>query len=212
MDERAPEVDGVGEGPTAGGDAPPARTSELIRQSIRYAIGAVLVTLAALWFLDKQRNLIDYLILSSLLALALEPAVIWLHEKRGWRRGSATGLLLVAVLLGLVLLGIGVGAVLAREANQVVDQLPSYIDKLNAYTRDHFDLTMFSASQRAAAADAGAHLNDFLKDHQDDILGGIASGVSAIFTLFSVGLFTFYLTAQGPQVRRALLSRVPPER
>ena len=97
------------------------------------------------------------------------------------------------------------GAVLAREANQVVDQLPSYIDKLNAYTRDHFDLTMFSASQRAAAADAGAHLNDFLKDHQDDILGGIASGVSAIFTLFSVGLFTFYLTAQGPQVRRALL-------
>lgn len=105
----------------------------------------------------------------------------------------------------MVLLGIGLAAVLAREANQVVDQLPSYIDKLNAFTRDHFDLTVFSASQRAAAADAGTHLNEFLKDHQDDILGGVASGVSAIFTLFTIGLFRFYLTAQGPQVRRALL-------
>ena len=212
MDERALEVDGVGEGPTGGDDAPSARTTELIRQSIRYAIVAVLVTLAALWVLGKQRNLIDYLILSALLALSLEPAVIWLHEKRGWRRGSATGLLLVAVFVGLVLLGIGMGAVVAREANQIVDQLPAYIDKLNAYTRDHFDLTVFSASQRAASADAGTHLNEFLKDHQDDILGGIASGVSAIFTVFTIGLFTFYLTAQGPQVRRALLSRVRPER
>ena len=103
-------------------------------------------------------------------------------------------------------------AVVAREANLIVDQLPSYIDKLNAFTRDHFDLTVFSASQRAAAADAGAHLIDFLKEHQDDIVGGIASGVSAIFTVFTIGLFTFYLTAQGPQVRRALLSRVRPER
>ena len=211
MDERVPEVDAVVEEPT-GSDVVRSRTMELIRQSIRYAIVAVLVTLAALWFLGKQRNLIGYLILSALLALALEPAVIWLHEKRGWRRGSATGLLLVAVFVVLVLLGIGLAAVLAREANQIVDQLPTYIDKLNAFTRDHFDFTVFSASQRAAAADAGAHLNEFLKDHQDDILGGIASGVSAIFTVFTIGLFTFYLTAQGPQVRRALLSRMPPER
>src|SRR6185295_4839333 len=197
MDERVPEVEGAGTRPTGTGDTPPAGPSELIRQGIRYAIGAVLVTLAALWVLGKQQNLIDYLILSALLALSLEPAVIWLHEKRGWRRGSATGLLLVAVFGGLVLLGIGMAAVAAREANLIVDQLPSYIDKLNAFTRDHFDLTVFSASQRAAAAAAGTHLIEFLKDHQDDILGGIASGVSAIFTVFTIGLFTFYLTAQG---------------
>ena len=152
MDERVPEVEGAGTRPAAAGDTPPAGPSELIRQGIRYAIGAVLLTLAALWVLGKQQNLIDYLILSSLLALSLEPAVIWLHEKRGWRRGSATGLLLVAVFGGLVLLGIGMAAVAAREANLIVGQLPSYIDKLNAFTRDHFDLTVFSASQRAAWA------------------------------------------------------------
>jgi len=206
MDERVPEIAG------GGGDVSGSRTMELIRRGIRYAILAVLITLAALWFLGTQRSLIGYLVLSALLALALEPGVIWLHERRGWRRGSATGLLLVGLFLFLILLAVGLAAVLAREANQVVDQLPAYVDKLNAFTRDHFDFSLFSASQRAAAADATAHLDEFLRDHQRDIFGGIASGVSAIFTIFTIGLFTFYLTAQGPQVRRALLSRMPPER
>jgi len=206
MDERVPDVTGDA------GDESGSRTMELIRQGVRYAILAVLVTLAALWFLGTQRSLIGYLVMSALLALALEPGVIWLHERRGWRRGSATGLLLVGVFVVLLLLAIGLAAVLAREANQVVDKLPMYVDKLNAFTRDHFDFTLFSASQRAAAADATAHLVEFLKDHQRDIFGGIAAGVSAVFTIFTIGLFTFYLTAQGPQVRRALLSRMPPER
>jgi predicted PurR-regulated permease PerM len=203
VDEREPEA--------AADDVSRSRSMELIRHGVRYAIFAVLVTLAALWFLDAERNLVSYLVLSGLIALALEPGVIWLHERRGWRRGSATGLLLVVLFLFLVALAVGLAAVLAREANQVVDQLPAYVDKLNAFTRDHFDFTLFSASQRAAAVDATAHLNQFLKDHQRDILGGIASGVSGVFTVFTIGLFTFYLTAQGPQVRRAVLSRVPPE-
>jgi predicted PurR-regulated permease PerM len=204
MDERGPE--------TAADDVSGSPSMELIRHGVRYAIFAVLVTLAGLWFLDAERNLVSYLVLSGLIALALEPGVIWLHERRGWRRGSATGLLLVALFLFLVALAVGLAAVLAREANQVVDQLPAYVDKLNAFTRDHFDFSLFSASQRAAAADATTHLNQFLKDHQRDILGGIASGVSGVFTVFTIGLFTFYLTAQGPQMRRAILSRVPPER
>jgi predicted PurR-regulated permease PerM len=193
-------------------DASPQGAPETVRQSIRWAIGAILVTLAGLWFLAKQRDLIGYLILAELLALALEPAVVWFHEKRGWRRGSGTGLMLGAVFVALLLLGIGVAAVLARETAQIVHQLPSYVDKLNAFTNAHFHTQLISPAQRTDAANVSSHVQDYLKQHQADILGGVASGLSAIFTLFTVGLFTFYLTAQGPQVRRALLSRMPPER
>jgi len=193
-------------------DGTPPSTSELVRGGIRYAIGAVLVTLASLWFLDSQRSLVGYLIMAGLIALALEPAVIWFHEKHGWRRGSGTGLLLVGLFLALVVLVVGLASVLARETTQVVGELPSYVDKINAFTRDHFDTTVVSASQRLAAVNAATHVEDYLKEHQADVLGGIASGVSAIFSLFTVGLFTFYMTAQGPQMRRALLSRMPPER
>jgi predicted PurR-regulated permease PerM len=204
------DVDGATS--AADGDGTPPSSTEIVRGGIRYAIFAVLLTLVALWFLDAQRNLVGYLILAGLLALALEPAVIWMHERHGWRRGSATALLLVGVLVALMLLVVGVGAVLARETTLIVHNLPAYIDKLNAFAQDHFNFVPFSAAQRDAAVHASIHVQDFLKQHQADILGGIASGVSGIFTLFTVGLFTFYLTAQGPQVRRALCSRMPPER
>ena len=167
------------------------------------------LTLAALWFVDAERTLVGYLILAELLALALEPAVIWMHEHHGWRRGSATGLLLVGVLLALVLLIAGTAAVLARETTLVVHNLPDYLDKLNTFTQGHFNFTAFSATQTDAAGQASTHVQDFLKQHQEDILGGIASGISGIFTLFTVGLFTFYLTAQSAGAEDTVLSDAP---
>jgi predicted PurR-regulated permease PerM len=201
-----------GAGSNTGGVEPRAPEEELIRRGVRYAISAVLVTLAALWFLGKEHNLISYLVLAGLLALALEPGVKWMHEKHGWRRGSATGLLLVAVFLVSIFLLVGTVAVLARETGQVVQRLPSYLDKLNAFTQSHFNTTVVSAGQRADAAHATSHIMDFLKQHQSDILSGVASGLGSFFSLFTVGMFAFYLTAEGPQVRRALCSRMRPDR
>jgi len=198
--------------PPAPRDAPPPWVSTAIKQGITWAIGGVLLTLAALWLLGAETNLIRYLVIAELLALALEPAVISLHEKRGWRRGSATGLLLVAVLFALVLFAVGLTSVLVREANQVIGDLPQYVDKLNTFTQDRFDTTVISADQQAEAANAAQNIRQYLAQHTDDVLGGAASVLGGIFTLFTIGLFTFYLTAQGPQVRRALLGRLPPEK
>ena len=181
----------------AEGERDTRSTPEIVRSTIWYAIGAVLLTLAGLWFLDQQRTLINYLILAVLLALALEPAVIWLHEKRGWRRGSATGLLLVVLFVASVLFVVGLAAVIARESAAIVEELPTYVDKLNDVTKDKFDTTVISADQRAAAANAATEIVDFLKEHQEEFLGGIASGLSAIFVLFTVGLFTFYRPLRG---------------
>jgi predicted PurR-regulated permease PerM len=191
---------------------PPQWLGPMIRQGIWWAIWSVLGTLVALWFLRAEQTLVRYLVTAGLLALALEPAVYWLHEKRGWRRGSATGLLLGALFLFLLLFVAGMAAVIAREANEIVDDLPLYIDKLNSFTRDHFNSTVISAAQRAQAADATTHINQYLREHTTDILGGVLSVLSGIFAMFTIGLFTFYLTADGPKVRRALLSRMRPER
>jgi predicted PurR-regulated permease PerM len=197
---------------TPGPNDPPPWVSTAIKQGITWSIGAILLTLAALWFLGAETELLRYLVIAELLALALEPAVISLHEKRGWRRGSATGLLLLGVLLAVVIFAVLVGSVLAREANHVIDDLPQYIDKLNNFTQDSFDTTVVSAEQRAEAANASENIREYIGQHTDDILGGAVSLIGGLFTLFTVGLFTFYLTAQGPQVRRALLSRLPPQK
>jgi predicted PurR-regulated permease PerM len=197
---------------TAPKDAPPPWVSNAIKQGIAWAIGGILLTLAALWFLGEVRELIRYLVIAALLGMALEPAVISLHEKRGWRRGSATGLLVLAVLLAVFLFAVGLASVLAKEANQVIRDLPRYVDKLNDFTQDTFDTTVISPEQRAEAEDAVENIREYLTTHMDDVLGRAATVLGGIFTLFTIGLFTFYLTAQGPQVRRALLSRLPPQK
>ena len=122
---------------------------QAVWRGIWQLIAAVLLTAAALWFAGRASDPIGYLVLAQLLAFALEPAVMWLNQRRGWRRGSATGLLLVAILLLFVVLGVGMGAVLADQVDEAAGQLPVWIDKLNAFTQEQFDTTVVSTSGAA---------------------------------------------------------------
>lgn len=192
--------------------AVPAWVGTAVWRGIWQLIAAVLLTAAGLWFAGRASDLLRYLILAQLLAFALEPAVSWLHTNRGWRRGSATGLLLVAILLLFVVLGVGMGSVLASQVDQVAAQVPAWIDKLNAFTQEQFDTTVVSSSSGASSGQATQQVNNYLQEHAGDLLGAVGSLVGAVFSLFTVGLFTFYFTANGPQIRRVLLSRMPPER
>lgn len=83
---------------------------------------------------------------------------------------------------------------------------------MNAFTEDRFHTILISASQRAEAAQGMTHVNDYLKEHTQDILGGVTSIVSGIFSIFTIGLFAIFLTKDGPEVRRVLLSLLTPER
>jgi len=193
-------------------DAPPPWIGVAVRRGVWTAIGAVLLTLAALWFANKARDLIRILILSQVFAFALEPGVKWLNERRGWRRGAATGAILAATFLGFLVLILLMVPVLSNGVNGIVRSIPKWIDELNRFSREHFHSTWISSSGRSGSSSAAAAVNDYLKDHAGDLVGAVGGAVGAVFNIFTVALFTFYLTAQGPQVRRALLSRMPRER
>ncbi len=60
---------------------------------------AVVLLAAGSWLLTRLHELLLMLVVSLFLSFALEPAVDWL-ARRGWRRGSATGLVLVVLFLG----------------------------------------------------------------------------------------------------------------
>jgi predicted PurR-regulated permease PerM len=194
------------------GAAVPAWVGRVVWRGIWQLIAAVLITATALWFARQTRDLLRYLILAQLLSFALEPAVSWLHQRRGWRRGSATGLLLAGILGLFLVIGAGMGSVLVGQLDQAATQFPGWIDKLNAFTQEHFGTTVVSSSSTTRSGAATQQVVSYLQDHAGDLVGAVGSLVGAVFSLFTVGLFTFYLTANGPQIRRLLCSRMPPER
>ena len=193
------------------GSGPPPWLQGTITRSIWTAVGIVLLTLVTIWFANQARSLIRYLLISLFLALALEPAVNWFHEKRGWRRGSATGLLLAGLFLLFVVLGATVVPILVSGVNGIAGSVPTYIRELNDYTQRNFHTTVISATSTQQSEKAAETVTNYLKQHSGDILGAVSGAVNAVFALFTIGLFTFYMTANAPKIRRAIFSRAPPD-
>jgi predicted PurR-regulated permease PerM len=198
--------------PTGPNSQIPPWAGKLVYRSIWQLISAVLITLAAIWAAHQMRDLIRYLFLSLLLSFCIEPAVIYLHDKRGWRRGGATGLILLAVFMGIVVMTVVIGAAVVKGANGVVTSLPHWIDSLNSWAQEHFHVTPISESSASSSTEAVKNTQSYLSEHAGDILGTVSSALGAVFSIFTVGMFTFYMTANGDKMRRAICSRMPPDR
>jgi predicted PurR-regulated permease PerM len=162
---------------------------------------------AALTLFRKLRDLIVWLITALFLSFALEPAVNWL-ARRGWRRGLATGVVIVGVALAfLTLLGLMVPLVV-NQVQQLVNELPGLLDRANTYSQRWFHYTLTKKE-----------ILDWIANAKIDIRN-VASNVASIgarilgivFQLLTILLFTFYLVADGPRFRRTLCSVLTPRR
>ena len=193
-------------------DATAALIDARVRHGIWHLIVAVLVTAVGLWFLRQAADLVRYVVLAQLLAFALEPAVNWLHTTHRWRRGAATGMVLGGVFALFVVLGLTMVHVLVNQFDDAIDAMPDRIEQLNDFTEENLNTTLISGSNAEISARATEEVTNYLAEHAADVVGGLGSALGVVFSLFTVGLFTFYLTAEGPKVRRVLLSRLPPDR
>ena len=183
-----------------------------VKRGIWYLIGAVLASAVGIWFLRQANDLVRYVLLSQLLAFALEPAVDRLHTPTALAAGAATGVLLGGVLLLFVLLGLMMVGILNDQLDGAVDAVPEWIDRLNSFTEDNFDTTVIAGTDAELSARTTERVATYLRDHAADVLSGLGSTLGVVFSIFTIGLFTFYLTAEGPKVRTVLLSRLPPHR
>ena len=86
---------------------------------------AVVLLAAGSYLLTRLHDLLLTLVVALFLSVALEPAGDS-RARRGWRRGSATALVLV-VLLGTLAIFFGViGKLLVDQVRQFIDQAPRF--------------------------------------------------------------------------------------
>ncbi|MGZ5384297.1 MAG: AI-2E family transporter [Acidimicrobiia bacterium] len=198
---------------------PPAAQPQQLREQVPawlprallMTIVAVLVTLGLLWVVRKLGNLLLAVLFALFLSFALEPAVQYLSKRRGWKRGTATAVvLLVAGLLCLAFLA-AVFTPLITQTGSFFASLPDWLDQISARLDQWFGIEL---SLDAALEDFGS-LGSLIQSYADDVgkgLIGFGSTVAgAVLGLLTMGFFTFYLLADGPKLRRTVLSAVRPE-
>jgi predicted PurR-regulated permease PerM len=164
----------------------------------------------AFWAFDRLVGLLVNVLISFFCAVAIEPAVVWLAG-RGWRRGAATGLVLLAVLLAAAGFVLALGSLLVDQISTIVSDLPQYVHDVVVWTNKtfHTDLNTHRLQDRVLHSD---WVRTYLQSGASSVWGLSATVIGTVFQLFTVLLFTFYLAADGPRLRRTLCSMLPPAR
>lgn len=163
------------------------------------------------WAFLQVTGFLSTLLVSFVASLAMEPAVTWMAA-RGVRRGLATGLVfLVAAVLTLGFVT-AMATLLVDQAGQVAAQLPGLLQSLIDWVNRTFqtDVSM-NKLQQSLLHNAGS-VEQYAQKAANNIWGISSSLLGGVFHLLSIPLFTFYFTADGPRMRRALCSVLPPAR
>jgi predicted PurR-regulated permease PerM len=189
-------------------DKPPW-LDQFVWQSLWKVVAVTLITLLLLLLIWRTRHLLQLVGISVFFAIALIPAVRWMHERWGWKRGLAVGFVYAAgIIVATLLVAVLIPGVV-EFAGGIGSNGADWVDRLNTWTQDSFGRTLTSESFGAEAASTA---QTALSDWVDNLVGLATSGVGFLVDVATIALFTFYFAADAPRIQRTLLSRMPPQR
>ena len=153
--------------------------------------GAVLFTLVMAWFAS----------------IAMEPAVARLSRRM--KRGAATGVVMLAVGAGAAIFVLAFGGLLVDQVAALLRGLPGLITRILETVNQRFD-TRYTLETVLSSIDLSSEeVGQFATQVLGGLLGVLGSALGALFSLFSIGLLTFYLSADAPRLRRWIAQLFP---
>jgi predicted PurR-regulated permease PerM len=191
--------------------SPALDSRSLVTRAVATLLLGALGLFVAVWLANRLRNLLVLLVVAFFFSFAMEPAVDRL-ARRGWRRGSATGLVMGGLFVISLIVLLSVGRLLFDQAAQLTERAPQLIQSATDQINDIVgtDLDADRLSQTVDQRDLP------IRDIATNVAGGAltitGTVVGLIFNLFTMALFAFYLTADGPRVRRSVCSFLSPSR
>ena len=173
--------------------------------------GGFLVSLAIRYVWGQLYGLFVLLVVSVFLSLAIEPGVNRL-ARRGWRRGTATALILFGVAAVFLVFVVAIGALVGTQVADLLQDSETYIRDTVDAINDTFGTNLNAQEVIDDFNDPNGPVQQFIRDQQDNVVSLSVAALGFVLQFFSVMLFTFYLVADGPKLRRAICSRFTPAR
>ncbi|MEU3888659.1 AI-2E family transporter [Streptomyces sp. NPDC029041] len=196
--------------PPAGGAGTNGRMPRWLPRAMVLALALVAVFQLGSWAFHQLTGLLVNILIAFFLALAIEPAVSWMAS-RGLRRGLAAFIVFIGVMIvsaGFVTL---LGSVLADQIIKLIEGFPAYLDSVIHWINTHFktDLKRVDIQEGLLRSD---WLRNYVQNSATGVLDVSAQVIGGLFQLLTIALFSFYFAADGPRLRRAICSVLPPAR
>jgi predicted PurR-regulated permease PerM len=158
----------------------------------------VLFTLVAVWAIYKLGTVIALVLLSVVLAISLEPAVVWLEDRR-IPRWVGSMFVVLTIVAALIVFFAVTGSSLATQGRQVTGRLATAQEDLAEHTPPPFDQIVREGKARTPDASALAGYAVRL----GSILTSVVLGAAVAFIL------TIYFLIEGRRTWAWLVAYVP---
>ncbi|MEW2048131.1 AI-2E family transporter [Streptomyces sp. NPDC051445] len=200
----------TGPPPAGEGAEQGARMPRWLPRAMVLALALIAVFQLGTWAFHQLIGLLLNILIAFFLALAVEPAVSRLSS-RGMRRGLATFLVFFGLLIVLAGFFTLLGSMLAGQIIKMIEGFPDYLDSVINWVN-----TTFHTELRRVDIQEGLLHSDWLRKYAQNSAAGVldvsTQVLGGLFQLLTIGLFSFYFAADGPRLRRALCSVLPPAR
>jgi predicted PurR-regulated permease PerM len=180
-----------------------------VKPTFLWAIAVVVAVAAGFALLGILHQVVMWIVLALFFSFALEPAVNRLHA-RGWKRGWATGLLLLATFLLLIVIFLIFVGALIQGITSIAEQVPDWADQVKTWASDSFGVDVSTQSIAEGAENIAGVVSTLQPG--EFLLGLTGSLVGGIFAMFTVGMFLFYMVAEAPKFKRAVLAFFPTQK
>lgn len=174
-----------------------------LRQTLRTITLWLVLIVAGQWAIAKNLHFLFLLLMAWLVAIAMEPAINWLAQ-HGLKRGAATGVVLIALILsGLLFLGL-FGGVLFSQASSLIQALPNLVTNVVDWINTTFKLTLDPNKIIDQLNISPSQIANWASGVAGGVVGVLSSLIGGVFQGLTLLLFTYYFAAEGPKTRRMI--------
>jgi predicted PurR-regulated permease PerM len=173
--------------------------------------GGFIGTLVVRFMFHRLHSLILLLLISFFISLAVEPGANRL-AKRGWNRRRATLSILLAILVTVFTFVGAVGTVVGSQVATLASNSEKYVNDSVSFLNNHFNTHIDPAQVNEKINDPNGSVQKFIRSQQGNAVNLSVRALTGLLQLFSVILFSYFLVADGPRIRRAVCARLKPDR
>ncbi|MDQ2796765.1 MAG: AI-2E family transporter [Actinomycetota bacterium] len=183
-------------------------TPSSIRRSGVIVLLLVVALFIGMWAFTALSSFLFILLLAWLVSIGMEPLVLFMTN-RGMKRGLATGLTMLALLLVFAAMAEVFGAVFYAQVSQLGQSLPTTVSSALNWVNSTFHTTLDVSSIQSALQLTPEKIGQLLSSYGGGLLGVFGSIGVLIFDGLTILVFAYYFSADSPRLRQTIGSWLP---